>query len=150
MYTLYADGSCQPNPGTGGWAYILKCPNGTELVGSGSKDKSTNNQMELQSVIEGLRVFKQIAPANGRLSLVLDSKYVLDGISVWSKNWIKRGWVKKDGKPVLNENLWKELVSLTSDIEIKFEHIKGHTGHPGNERCDKLAVQAVKRSLTKE
>jgi ribonuclease HI len=150
MYALYADGSCQPNPGTGGWAYILKCPDGTELVGSGFENESTNNRMELRSVIEGLYVFKQTAPVNEQLTLILDSKYVLDGISIWSKKWVKQGWIKKNGKPVLNENLWKELIFLASNIKMKFEHVKGHTGHPENERCDKLAVQAAKRSIAKE
>ena len=144
MCTLFADGACQPNPGTGGWAYVLKCSDGNEISCFGVEENTTNNRMELRSVIEGVYRFKHECSIHSKLTLILDSKYVLDGISTWSKNWVKQGWVKKDGKPVLNDDLWKELIFLTDGLNIEFKHVKGHSGHHENERCDKMATTAVK------
>ncbi len=153
LYELYADGACQPNPGIGGWGFIIRsanCPE-IEFCGSGSKENSTNNQMELQAVIEGLKYYRKYAPTvriqpfSPAITLILDSKYVLDGISEWSSDWIKQDWKKKSGKPVLNAEKWKELLALTEGLFITFKHVKGHSGELMNERCDKLATMAIKK-----
>ncbi len=134
--TLYTDGACSGNPGPGGYGAILVY-RGIEKVFSGGEERTTNNRMELLSVIVGLRALKE--PCVVRL--VSDSKYVIDGLSKgWAKSWRARGWVKADKKPALNSDLWGELLDLCERHEMHYEWIKGHAGHPYNERCDKMAV----------
>lgn len=147
-FELYADGACQPNPGTGGWAFILRNSDNpaNEISMSGGEKQSTNNRMELKAAIEGLRYFRDyILTNNEKLILVLDSKYVLNGISQWSDNWIKQGWKKKNGKPVLNADMWQEILSLTNNLDITFQHVRGHSGEKYNEKCDQLATSAAKK-----
>ncbi|KKL63347.1 hypothetical protein LCGC14_2176040 [marine sediment metagenome] len=144
-FELYADGACQPNPGLGGWSFILRnIDNEEEIVKSGSLEGTTNNRMELQATIEGLRCFRELDLVESKIILVLDSKYVLCGTSEWSRNWIKQGWYKKNGDPVLNTDLWKEILAVTDGLDIEFKHVKGHAGESHNERCDKLATTAIK------
>ena len=144
LYQLWADGACQPNPGIGGWAYLIHTDCGS-ASDHGSEPESTNNRMELTGLLRGLEYFYENSDETEQLIIELDSKYVLDGMSSWSKNWVKRGWKKKDGKPVLNDDLWRPIRSLLDDIgsRITYKHIRGHTGHKENEICDKLAVKAV-------
>ena len=134
--TIYTDGACSGNPGAGGWGTILTY-NGREKELSGAEKQTTNNRMELTAVIEGLRALKEPC----RVLIVTDSQYVVNGIEKgWAKSWKQNGWRKKDKKPALNPDLWDELLSLLDKHEVRFQWIRGHDGHPQNERCDALAV----------
>lgn len=133
---MYTDGACSGNPGPGGWGTILRC-NGRERELSGGAAETTNNRMELTAVIQGLRALKRPC----RVEIYTDSKYVVDGITKgWAVSWRDNGWRKKDKKPALNPELWGELLDLLAQHEVRFNWIKGHAGHPENERCDKMAV----------
>jgi ribonuclease HI len=141
---LFTDGACSGNPGPGGWGYILRHPaTGAEREGSGGSALTTNNQMELQAVIEGLAALK----SKSRVELVTDSVYVAKGSAEWLPGWKRNGWKRKEGgklKPLKNEDLWRRLDELLSQHVVKFKVIKGHSGHPENERCDELAVAAAR------
>lgn len=133
---LFTDGACSGNPGPGGWAAILQY-NGYEKELSGGEPETTNNRMELTAVIEGLSALKEPCAVD----LVSDSKYVIDSIQKgWVYSWKKNGWRKADKKPALNVDLWEKLLELLEIHQVNFIWIKGHDGHPENERCDKLAV----------
>ena len=140
---LFTDGACRGNPGPGGWAFILRHPgSGKELEQNGGQLDTTNNQMEMQAVIEGLKALKM----RSRVEVVTDSSYVAQGCSQWMPNWKKNGWkrrVKNQFKPIKNEALWKQLDALLLEHDVSFTHVKGHAGHPENERCDELAVEAA-------
>ena len=140
---IFTDGACRGNPGPGGWAYILKHPaTGTEKECSGGASLTTNNQMELSAVIEGLRALKNRANAE----VITDSVYVAKGSKEWLPNWKKNNWKRKEGKkwkPVKNEDLWREIDNLLNMHVVTFTVVKGHSGHPENERCDELAVEAA-------
>lgn len=146
IYQLWADGACQPNPGVGGWAYLITDEDYGTVHDYGSDPESTNNRMELTGLLGGLRFFHKNSNETDQLIIELDSKYVLDGMESWSINWVKQGWKKKNGKPVLNDNLWKEIRLLLDEIgpRIEYRHIHGHTGHIENEECDRLAVKAIR------
>ncbi len=137
---LYTDGACSGNPGPGGWGFVLvHTPTGKRMESSGGEAETTNNRMELQAVVEGLSALKR--PAS--VKLVSDSSYVLNGLSKWMKGWKANGWRRKDRSgwaEVKNVDLWKILDELISRHDVQFEWIKGHAGHPENERCDELAV----------
>lgn len=134
---MFTDGACSGNPGPGGYGVILKY-NGVEKELCGGEELTTNNRMELTAVIEGLKILKQ--PCN--VSIQTDSKYVVDAITKgWLENWQKNNWRKADKKQVLNVDLWQQLVELLKVHNVKFLWIKGHNGHPENERCDQLAVK---------
>ena len=133
---LFTDGACSGNPGPGGWAAILRY-NRTEKELYGGESATTNNRMELTAVIEGLAALKEPC----RVQLVSDSKYVIDAIQKgWARSWKRNGWRKADKKPALNADLWDRLLSLLDQHEVSLTWIKGHQGHPENERCDQLAV----------
>ncbi len=142
---LYTDGACSGNPGPGGWGFILRHPvSGKEIERSGGEANTTNNRMEMLAVIEGLKALTR--PTS--VELVSDSKYVLQGIEEWMPRWKANGWRRKEGnqfKPVKNVELWQELDELVHRHQITFTHVKGHAGHPENERCDELAVEAAKK-----
>lgn len=144
---LYTDGACSGNPGPGGWAAILKHPDsGAVKELSGGEPDTTNNRMELMAVIEGLRSLKE--GKRWRVLLVSDSEYVLKGLTVWIKGWIANNWrrgKKANAPPVKNVDLWRELHELAGRHEMSYEHVRGHTGHPENEACDRLAVAAIER-----
>lgn len=138
---LFTDGACSGNPGPGGWGAILRYGN-TEKELSGGEAQTTNNRMELSAVINGLSALKEPC----RVMLRTDSKYVADGVTKgWAAFWKQRGWRKGDGKPALNPDLWDRLLSLLDEHEVTIDWIKGHNGHPENERCDALAVAATKK-----
>lgn len=138
---LFTDGACSGNPGPGGWGAILRCK-GKERELSGGDKNTTNNKMELTAVIEGLKALK--FPCE--VTLYTDSKYVADGLTLgWAEGWKARGWKKKDGKPALNPELWDELLTLYHTHKVKIVWLKGHAGHPENERCDALAVAQSKK-----
>lgn len=142
---LYTDGACSGNPGPGGWAAILKHPStGKCKEISGGQRDTTNNRMELTAVIEGLRAIK--AKKCWRVRLVSDSEYVINGLTQWIDGWVANNWKrgKKAGAPpVKNVDLWQELHALVQQFDMDYEHVRGHSGHPENERCDQLAVAAI-------
>lgn len=139
---IYTDGSCKVNPGPGGWCAILVYGQ-TEKVIFGGEHQTTNNRMELTAVIKALEALRE--PCS--VKLVSDSKYVLDALMLgWAKGWRARGWKKADKSPALNPDLWETLLQLTEKHEMTYEWIKGHAGHPYNERCDEIAqAEAEKR-----
>lgn len=147
--TLYSDGACKGNPGPGGWAFILvHHKTGKTLERAGAEWKATNNRMELKAVIEGLRALKR----RTRVHVVTDSSYVKNGLTSWMHSWKARGWRRKtsDGyKPVKNLELWQELDQLIENHDASFEWVRGHAGHPENERCDELAVSAYQKLVRK-
>lgn len=132
---LYTDGSCRKNPGPGGWGAILRYGK-TERELSGGEAETTNNRMELMAVIEGLSALKERC----EVELCTDSKYVADGLSKgWAKSWQARGWRKADKSPALNPDLWERLLELYDYHKVEIVWVKGHAGHPENERCDEMA-----------
>jgi len=136
---LYTDGACSGNPGPGGWAYILKHPSsGIEKEASGGESSTTNNRMELMSVIEGLRSLERPC----RVDLFSDSQYVVKGLAEWMDGWKKRGWKRGRNSPVMNVELWKLLDELRKIHPLKSHWVRGHNEHPENTRCDELAVAA--------
>ncbi len=136
---LYTDGACSGNPGPGGWGLVLRHPaSGKEIERAGAEAVTTNNRMELCAVIEGLKLLTRPS----RVELYSDSKYVLDGLETWIAGWKRRGWKTAAKQPVKNEALWRELDTLRNQHEVSFHWIKGHAGHPDNERADALAVAA--------
>ncbi len=138
---MFTDGACSGNPGPGGWGTILRC-NGKEKELSGGEPRTTNNRMELTAVIKGLKALKK--PCN--VTLYSDSKYVCDALEKgWAKKWQKNNWKKSDGKTALNIPLWEELLTLCDIHSLNIIWIKGHAGHPENERCDEMAVKESKK-----
>lgn len=132
----YTDGACSGNPGPGGWGAILKYGENEKELSGGEPD-TTNNRMELTAVIQALTALKEPC----EVEVVSDSKYVVDSVTKgWVYGWQKNGWVKSDKKPALNADLWQLLLPLLKKHKVTFVWIKGHAGHPENERCDKLAV----------
>ncbi len=133
---IYTDGACSGNPGKGGWAAILVY-NKREKELSGSAAETTNNRMELTAVINALEALKEPC----EVTLTTDSRYVCDSVTKgWVYSWKKNGWKKGDKKPALNVDLWEQLLPLLEKHEVSFNWVRGHIGHPYNERCDKLAV----------
>lgn len=134
---IFTDGACSGNPGPGGWGAILRY-NGVEKELSGGEEITTNNRMELTAVIEALSALKEAC----NISLYTDSRYVMDGIEKWIENWKRNNWKTANKKaPVKNIELWQKLDELQSKHEIRWIWVKGHAGHPENERCDALARQ---------
>lgn len=133
---IYTDGACSGNPGKGGWGAVLVY-NGHEKEISGGERNTTNNRMELTAVIEALTILKEPCAVN----LTTDSKYVCDAVTKgWLYSWKNNGWKKADKKPALNVDLWQRLLPLLEKHRVTFNWVKGHNGHPYNERCDVLAV----------
>ncbi len=138
---LFTDGACSGNPGPGGWAALLRY-GGREKEFSGGEHATTNNRMELTAVIEGLAALNEPC----RVTVTSDSRYVVDGITKgWAKGWKQNGWRKADKKPALNADLWDKLLTLLSIHDVQFLWVRGHRGHPENERCDALATAQVER-----
>jgi ribonuclease HI len=135
---IFTDGACSGNPGPGGWAAILRF-NGTERELSGAETLTTNNRMELQAAIAALEALKR--PCTVRVHT--DSSYLRDGITRWLPNWKRNGWKTADKKPVKNADLWQRLETATNGHAISWHWVKGHAGHPENERADELARLAI-------
>ena len=135
---LFTDGACSGNPGPGGWAALLRSGE-AEKVLSGGDAHTTNNRMEMLAVIEGLRALKRPC----RVSITTDSSYVKDGMTRWVPSWKSRGWQKKGG-PIKNLDLWKEMDALVAGHDVRWFWVRGHAGHPENERVDE---EARKQSL---
>lgn len=133
---IFTDGACSGNPGAGGWGAILRYGKFEKEL-SGGEAPTTNNRMELSAVIAALAALKE--PCH--VTLTTDSKYVVDSITKgWVYGWKKKGWIKSDKKPALNVDLWEQLLPLLNKHKVDFIWVKGHAGHPENERCDRLAV----------
>ncbi len=138
--TIYTDGACSGNPGVGGWGAVLMY-NGVEKRISGAEDNTTNNRMELLAVINALECLKEPC----EVTLYSDSAYTVNAfLNGWVYEWEKSGWKKADKKPVLNDDLWKRLLSLTRTHKVEFVKVKGHADNEYNNVCDKLATDAVK------
>ena len=143
---LYCDGACLGNPGPGGWGFLLRVHLASgiqEKEDSGPEAETTNNRMELTAAIRGLETLTKPC----QVLLQSDSQYVVKGITTWLKDWKRRGWKKADGKPVLNADLWQALDAQLARHHVEARWVKGHAGHPENERGDRLA-NAAAQSLT--
>lgn len=138
LIEIYTDGACKGNPGAGGWGARLEAGGKVRELHGGEKH-TTNNRMELTAVIRALETLTRPA----RVRVHTDSQYVQLGISTWIHQWKKRGWRTADKKPVKNEDLWRRLDELAAQHEIDWAWVRGHAGHPGNERADELANLGV-------
>lgn len=136
--TIFTDGGCHGNPGPGGWAAILRHGEHTKEI-SGGEPATTNNRMEIRAGIEGLSALKESC----EVSIHTDSQYLRKGITEWIKSWKARGWITAARKPVKNSDLWRELDAQTRRHKVTWKWLKGHAGHPENERCDLLAAAEI-------
>jgi ribonuclease HI len=141
---IFTDGACRGNPGPGGWGVLLR-HNGHEKTLYGAEPMTTNNRMELMAAIQGLESLKRPC----RVRLVTDSQYVQKGIQQWLAGWKQRGWKTADRKPVKNVDLWQRLDSAAGGHDIHWQWVRGHSGHPENERADALANRAIDELLQK-
>ncbi|WP_447728532.1 ribonuclease HI [Sphingomonas koreensis] len=141
LVEIATDGACKGNPGRGGWGVLLRMGT-TEKELSGGEAHTTNNRMELMAAIQGLNALRKPC----RVKLSTDSRYVMDGLTKWIKGWQKNGWKTADKKPVKNADLWQELLDAAKPHRIEWIWVKGHAGHPDNERADTLASDAALRA----
>ena len=141
--SVYSDGACSGNPGPGGWGAIVKY-SGQTIELSGYSPDTTNNCMELTGFMEAVKFALQNYGKGKKIIAYLDSQYVLNGASSWMLSWAQNGWKRPKGEKIVNVEMWKELYKLLQGINIEYKWIKGHNGHPENERCDQLAVNAYK------
>lgn len=137
---LFTDGACKGNPGLGGWGALLRF-NRVEKELCGGERETTNNRMELLAVIEGLRALNR----GCSVAVTTDSQYVKNGITQWIHNWKRNGWKTAAKKPVKNEDLWRALDEQVARHEVTWKWVKGHSGHPENERADQLANRGIER-----
>ncbi len=138
---IFTDGACSGNPGPGGWGAILRYKEHVKEL-SGGAPQTTNNRMELTAVIEALEALNEPC----EVVITSDSRYVIDAIKKgWARSWQKKGWRKSDGKPALNADLWERLLMLLDIHKASFIWVRGHEGHPENERCDEIAVAATQK-----
>ena len=135
---IFTDGACRGNPGPGGWGAVLRYGS-TEKTLSGGEPDTTNNRMELMAAIMALEALTQPC----QVVLTTDSRYVMDGITQWMANWKKRGWKTASKQPVKNADLWRRLDAACSKHTIEWQWVKGHSGHPENEKADQLANMAI-------
>ena len=135
---IATDGACKGNPGPGGWGAVIRAGDKEKEL-SGAENPTTNNRMELTAAIEALNALNQ--PCTVKLST--DSRYVMDGLTKWIHGWQRNGWRTADKKPVKNADLWQALLDASKRHEVKWTWVKGHAGHPDNERADRLASNAA-------
>jgi len=140
--TIYTDGACSGNPGIGGWGAVILTTTNDPIHINGGSNMTTNNQMELTATIKALQFFKE--PKD--IIIITDSKYVMNGIELWIKNWKKNGWKTSAKKPVKNRELWEELDNEISKHMIKWQWVKGHAGNINNEKADYLARQFIENN----
>ena len=138
LVEIATDGACKGNPGPGGWGVVLRFGE-KEREMSGGENPTTNNRMELMAAIQGLNALKKPC----RVKLSTDSRYVMDGLTKWIHGWRKNGWKTADRKPVKNADLWQSLLDAAAPHRVEWQWVKGHAGHPDNERADKLASDAA-------
>jgi len=139
---IFTDGACSGNPGPGGYGVLVRYGKNEREI-SGYCPNTTNNRMELMAVIKGLKILTK--PSWVRI--VTDSNYVYQGITTWIYGWIKKNWLNSQRKPVLNRDLWEELLAVSKPHQIEWQWVKGHSQHPENERCDMLAKYAIRENL---
>lgn len=145
MYQLFTDGACQPNPGSGGWSFMVRDTETKEVwKNSGRESNTTNNRMELLAVLKALEWLEQHVPLGSEVKLVSDSRYLIDSIDVWIHGWRRKGWKTAANKPVKNKDLLSRIVELREKFKMTCEHVYGHAGHYENEECDRLAVAAIR------
>jgi len=135
---MFTDGACKGNPGIGGWGVLITAAKTSKEL-KGFESQTTNNRMELIAVIEGLKSVE----IDAQIEIITDSKYVKNGINDWIINWKRNGWKTAAKKPVKNKDLWQELDALVQNYKIEWKWVKGHSGHPGNEKADQLANDAI-------
>ena len=149
-YAVFSDGACRGNPGPGAWGAMAQNSSGNVLfTASGVESLTTNNQMELEGAFQGLYQLSELDEFDysHKVRIYSDSKYVVDGVQKWVSGWMKRGWKKADGKTPENVEYWKKLTELNDKFgNIKYIWVKGHNGHPQNEKCDQLANEALDES----
>ncbi len=138
---LFTDGACSGNPGPGGWGALLRYREHEKEL-SGGEPATTNNRMELLAVIHGLEAMRRPA----RVRICTDSQYVMKGITEWLVGWKRRGWKTADRQPVKNVDLWQRLEAALAPHQVEWEWVRGHNGHPENERVDELARAAIQRN----
>lgn len=136
MIDIFTDGACAGNPGPGGWGVLILEPCGPREL-SGGEPATTNNRMEMTAAMEALKA------TDGPVRVHTDSQYVKNGITDWMRKWKRNGWKTADGKPVKNQDLWVALDALTAERRVDWAWVKGHAGHPENERADALARQGL-------
>jgi ribonuclease HI len=139
---IYTDGACSGNPGKGGWGAVLNYNGKTKEI-SGFQEDATNNQMELLAAIKALETLKEEC----EVDLYTDSKYLQNGITEWTKKWLKNGWKTNNNKQVKNIELWQNLIELTNKHKVNWKWVKGHSGDKYNDIADKLASEAIKKML---
>ena len=139
MYTIYTDGACSGNPGPGGWGVLIQQNGEDDREIFGGERETTNNRMEMQAVIEALRV----TPEEAQIVIYTDSQYVKNGITTWITGWKRNGWKTASRKPVKNKDLWIEMDELCAARTVDWRWVKGHDGDPGNEKADALARQGA-------
>jgi ribonuclease HI len=139
--TIYTDGACLGNPGPGGWAALLVADGSLREI-SGYESQTTNNRMELRAAVEALRALED----GTEVDLHTDSQYLRNGMNEWLARWKRNGWRTADKKPVKNVDLWEDLDALAQRHVVRWHWVRGHSGHPENERCDALANEAIRRA----
>lgn len=135
---VFCDGACSGNPGPGGYGAILRCGGRTKELSGGAKE-TTNNRMEMSAAIEALRQLTRPC----QVIITTDSQYLVKGMTEWITGWQRKGWLNSKKEPVLNKDLWEQLLVLTSSHSVQWKWVKGHAGHAENERCDQLAREAI-------
>jgi ribonuclease HI len=138
LVEMFTDGACKGNPGPGGWGVVIRAGSHEKEL-SGGEPVTTNNRMELTAAIEGLNALTRPC----RVKLMTDSRYVMDGLTKWIHGWRRNGWKTADKKPVKNAELWQALLAAAEPHRVEWEWVKGHAGHPENERADRLASDAA-------
>lgn len=135
---IFCDGACSGNPGVGGYGSILRCGGKVKEL-SGAEGATTNNRMEMSAAIAGLEALTRPC----EVVITTDSQYLVKGMTEWMAGWLKRGWVNSKKEPVLNRDLWEKLLALCKVHKVSWVWVRGHNGHPENERCDELARAAI-------
>jgi len=145
-YEIYTDGSCKGNPGPGGWGILIKnMETGEQEILRGGDPETTNNKMELTAIIRALEEFEVVDNQSPKIKIYSDSNYCIKGITEWMDGWIKKGWKNAAKKPVANQDLWKQYLAVSDGLDLEFEWVKAHNGHPENELVDDIAFSEASK-----